>query len=54
MTKTLAKKGYLVGLSSGAVMHVILEYAQKLAPQDTIITIFADSGRSYLSKVFNS
>lgn len=54
MTRNLAKKGYLVGLSSGAVMHVALEHAKKLKETDTILVIFADSGRAYLSKVFNS
>jgi cystathionine beta-synthase len=53
MTRDLAKKGYLVGLSSGAVMHVALEYAKKLSETDVMMVIFADSGRSYLSKVFN-
>ena len=53
MTRTLAQKGYLVGLSSGAVMHVALEYAKKLKKSDTMVVIFADSGRAYLSKVFN-
>lgn len=54
MTKNLAAKGYLVGLSSGAVMHVALEYAKKLTANDTMLVIFADSGRAYLSKVFNT
>lgn len=54
MTRKLAKKGYLVGLSSGAVTHVALEYAKKLSESDVILVIFADSGRAYLSKVFNS
>lgn len=52
MTKVLAQKGYLVGLSSGATMHVALEYAKKLSEDDTMLVIFADSGRAYLSKVF--
>ncbi len=52
MTRELAKKGYLVGISSGAVMHVALKYAQKLTSEDTILVIFADSGRAYSSKVF--
>jgi cystathionine beta-synthase len=54
MTKILAKKGYLVGLSSGATMHVALEYAKKLQATDIMLVIFADSGRAYLSKVFNA
>lgn len=52
MTKELAKHGYLVGLSSGAVMHVVLERAKKLSEDDVVVVIFADSGRAYLSKVF--
>lgn len=52
-TRNLAKMGYLVGLSSGAVMHVALERAKQLEVTDTILVIFADSGRAYLSKVFN-
>ena len=52
MTRKIAKRGYLVGLSSGAAMHVALEYAKKLQTTDTILVIFADSGRAYLSKVF--
>ena len=52
-TRNVAKMGYLVGLSSGAVMHVALERAKQLEATDTIMVIFADSGRAYLSKVFN-
>lgn len=51
-TKNIAKMGYLVGLSSGAVMHVALERAKQLTTADTVVVIFADSGRAYLSKVF--
>ncbi|MCF7799468.1 cysteine synthase family protein [Candidatus Babeliales bacterium] len=51
-TKKLASQGILVGLSSGAVMHVSLEYCKKLKETDTVVTIFGDSGRAYLSKVF--
>lgn len=53
MTRELAKQGYLVGLSSGAAMHVILNYASRLTSDDVVVAIFADSGRAYLSKVFN-
>ncbi len=53
MTRTLAQEhGILVGISSGAVMHVALEYAKTLTQNDTIVVILADSGRAYLSKVF--
>jgi len=53
MTKQLAKKGYLVGLSSGAVMCAALQQTKKLKSTDLAVVIFADSGRAYLSKVFN-
>ena len=53
MTRKLAKQGLLIGISSGAVMHVALDYAKKLTKNDVMVVVFADSGRSYLSKVFN-
>lgn len=52
MTKKLARQGYLVGLSSGAVMHVALNHAKHLTKNDVAVVVFADSGRAYLSKVF--
>ncbi len=53
MTRTLAQKhGLLMGISSGAVMHVALQYCKKLQPSDVVVVILADSGRAYLSKVF--
>jgi len=51
-TRKLAKKGFLVGISSGAVMHVALNYDKKLTKNDLAVVILADSGRAYLSKVF--
>jgi cystathionine beta-synthase len=53
MTKTLAKKGILVGISSGAVVHVALDYCKKLSEKDIVVITFGDSGRAYLSKVFS-
>jgi cystathionine beta-synthase len=54
MTQTMARRyGLLVGISSGAVMHVALQYAKKLSKNDVMVVIFADSGRNYLSKVFS-
>ena len=53
MTKRLAMNhGLLVGISSGAVMHVALEYAKTLTENDIMVVILGDSGRNYLSKVF--
>jgi cystathionine beta-synthase len=54
MTKNLAEQhGLLVGISSGAVMHVALEYAKTLKAEDIVVVIFADSGRNYLSKILS-
>ena len=53
MTKKIAEEyGLLVGISSGAVMHVALEYVKGLKSEDIVVAIFADSGKNYLSKVF--
>lgn len=52
-TKKLATDhGTLVGISSGAVMHVTQNYVKALSPTDLVVIIFADSGRAYLNKVF--
>lgn len=51
-TRKIAKLGLLGGISSGAVMHVALEYDKKLSKNDVAVVIIADSGRAYLSKVF--
>ncbi len=53
MTKRLAMEhGLLVGISSGAVMHVALEAAKELTEDDVMVVIFGDSGRNYMSKIF--
>lgn len=53
MTRTSAHRyGLLVGISSGAVMHVALQYIKKLTHNDVVVMILADSGRAYLQKVF--
>lgn len=52
-TRKVAKdNGLLVGISSGAVLHVAMKYAQQLTEKDVVVLILADSGRAYLSKVF--
>lgn len=52
-TRRVAKEnGLLVGISSGAVLHVALKYAQQLSEDDVVVVMLADSGRAYLSKVF--
>ncbi len=53
MTKRLAMDhGLLVGISTGAVMHVALDQAKNLTEDDVMVVIFGDSGRNYLSKIF--
>ena len=53
MTRKLAQEyGLLVGLSSGAVMHVVLNYAKRMKKTDVGVVMFGDSGRAYLSKLF--
>ncbi len=54
MTRHLARSyGILVGISSGAVIHVAQQYASQLTETDVMVVILGDSGRAYLSKVFN-
>ena len=54
MTKIAAKQfGLLVGLSSGAVLYAFEHQCRsKLASDDFVVMMFADSGRAYLTKVF--
>lgn len=53
MLKNLARNhGLLVGPASGAVAHAAYEYSKTLTPQDTLVMIFGDSGRAYLTKNF--
>ncbi|MDC0357642.1 cysteine synthase family protein [Oligoflexia bacterium] len=53
MTRQLASKGMLVGVSSGAVMHGIFSYMPNIKSTDIVVAILADSGRAYLGKVFS-
>jgi cystathionine beta-synthase len=48
-----ARKGYLVGPSSGAVLHALTTQLHLLKRGDTAVCILADSGRAYLSKLFS-
>ncbi len=45
--EVLMREGLFVGLSSGAVMHAALKWAQRMERGD-IVVIFADSGWKYL------
>ena len=47
------EEGILVGGSAGTAMFAALELAKELDEQAVIVVLFADSGRSYLSKIYN-
>lgn len=53
MLKELARNhGLLVGPASGAVAHCVKEYSKNLTKNDTVVMVFGDSGRAYLTKNF--
>jgi cystathionine beta-synthase len=47
------EEGILVGGSSGTAMFAALELAKQLDETALVVVLFADSGRSYLSKIYN-
>ena len=54
MTRRLAREeGLLVGGSCGMAVVAALEVAAAAAPGDLVVVLLPDSGRGYLSKVFN-
>ncbi|MEG0641084.1 MAG: cysteine synthase A [Clostridium sp.] len=49
-----SKQGILVGISSGAAIHVAIEKAKELGPLKTIVVLAPDTGERYLStELFN-
>jgi cystathionine beta-synthase len=46
-------EGLLVGGSCGTAMFAALEVARELGTEDIVVVILPDSGRSYLSKLYN-
>ncbi|MER7049465.1 cystathionine beta-synthase [Streptomyces jumonjinensis] len=54
MTRRLAKEeGLLVGGSCGMAVVAALRVAEHLGPDDVVVVLLPDSGRGYLSKIFN-
>ncbi len=54
MTRRLAREeGLLVGGSCGMAVVAALEVASKAAPDDVVVVLLPDSGKGYLSKIFN-
>lgn len=53
MARTLAKEeGLLVGGSTGAIVAVALRVAQSLERSGWVVAVAPDTGRNYLSKIF--
>ena len=54
LTRRLAREeGLLVGGSCGLAVAAALEVARRAGPDDVIVVLLPDSGRGYLSKIFN-
>jgi cystathionine beta-synthase len=54
MTRRLAREeGLLVGGSCGMAVVAALKAASRCGPDDVVVVLLPDSGRGYLSKVFN-
>ena len=54
MTRRLAREeGLLVGGSCGMAVVAALRAARDLGPDDVVVVLLPDSGRGYLSKIFN-
>ena len=54
MTRRLAREeGLLVGGSCGMAVVAALQVARRLGPDDVVVVLLPDSGRGYLSKIFN-
>ncbi len=54
MTRRLAREeGLLVGGSCGMAVVAALDVARRAGPSDVVVVLLPDSGRGYLSKVFN-
>ena len=47
------EEGILVGGSTGTALWAALHLAPELGPQDVVVTLIPDSGRGYLSKLYN-
>jgi cystathionine beta-synthase len=54
MTRRLAREeGLLVGGSCGMAVVAALEVARQAGPEDVVVVLLPDSGRGYMSKIFN-
>jgi cystathionine beta-synthase len=46
-------EGLLIGGSGGTAVHAALVVAKEASPDDVIVVLLPDSGRNYLSKIFD-
>ncbi|CUS92618.1 cystathionine beta-synthase [Candidatus Kryptonium thompsonii] len=54
MARKLAREeGILAGGSSGAAVHAAIKVAQNLPEDKVVVVILPDTGRNYISKIFN-
>ena len=47
------QEGILLGGSSGTALSAALRYAQRLAPSDLVVVLCPDTGRNYLSRMYD-
>lgn len=47
------EEGLLLGGSSGTSLAAALRYARRCSPEDVVVAICPDTGRNYLSKMYN-
>jgi cystathionine beta-synthase len=54
LTRRLAREeGILAGGSSGTALAAALQHARGLGPDDVVVVLLPDTGRGYLSKIYN-
>src|SRR5690606_24772605 len=51
--RVTAEEGILIGGSGGTAVAAAIEVGRELGPDDLVVVLIPDSGRGYLSKVFN-
>jgi cystathionine beta-synthase len=51
--RIVREEGVLAGESCGTALYAALEVARELGPDDMVVVILPDSGRNYLSKLYN-
>ena len=52
--RQMAEEGWFFGSSTGINLCAAMKVAEKLGPGHTIVTILADTGSKYQSRLFNA